>query len=43
MNPVRLGDFQGALRDRNNAVSSLLKSFHRYRVSMEGLAEVSER
>ena len=43
LNPIRLGDFEGALQDRNTAVSSLLKSSHLHHVSTEGLAEASER
>ena len=43
MNALRLGDFQCALRDRNNAVSSLLKSPRLHPMSTEGLVEVSER
>lgn len=43
MSPVRVGDFQGALRDRNDAVGSLWKSSHLHRISTEGLTELSER
>jgi hypothetical protein len=43
MSAVRLGDFQGALGDRNNAVSSLSKSSHLHKMSTEGFAEVSEK
>lgn len=42
MNAVCLGDFQSALRDWNNAVNSLSRSSY-HQLSMEGLAEVSER
>jgi hypothetical protein len=43
MSPIRLGDFSGALRDRNNAVSSLSKTSNLHRVPTEGLVEISER
>jgi hypothetical protein len=43
MNPIRLGDFPGALQDRNNAVSSLSKTSDLHRVPTEGLVEISER
>ncbi|KAF9642261.1 hypothetical protein BDM02DRAFT_3273532 [Thelephora ganbajun] len=42
MNPIRLGDFSDALRDRNNAVNSLSKASDLHRVPPEGLVEVSE-
>lgn len=43
MNPVRLGDFLGALRDRNDAINSLYKASHLHHVPVEGLVEGSER
>lgn len=43
MSPVRIGDFPGALRDRNNAASSLFKTSHLHHVPADGLVEVSER
>ena len=43
MDPVRVGNFQDVLRDRNYAVDSILKSSHLHNVSTEGLVEVSER
>ena len=43
MSPVRLGDFPGVLRDRNNAVASLSRSSHFHHVPVEGLVEGSER
>ena len=43
MHAVRLGDFQGTLQDRNNAVGSLSNSIFLHHISTEGLVEVSER
>ena len=43
MNPVRLGNFQDVLRDRNNAVGSLTKSYPFHHIVTEGFVEVSER
>ena len=43
MSPIRLGDFLGALRDRNNAVSSLSRASHLHHVPVEGLVGGSER
>lgn len=43
MSPVRLGDFPGALRDRNNAVSSLSRASHPHYAPAEDLVEISER
>lgn len=43
LNPVRLGDFKGALQDRNDAVNSLLGSSHLHRASTEDFVMISER
>ena len=43
MSPIRLGDFVGALLDRNNAVGSLSRAFNLHRVPAGDLVEVTER
>ena len=43
MIPVRLGNFQDTLEDRNNAVNALSNGRHLHHMSTEGLVEISER